>query len=401
MIRNRIFFLIALVFWLAISCQSKRHEMKPNFVSLEKYQQQLNSLRQEFSAAELPEARFFLFGMGNREKLLYKDGAFMQAISGEVLYSWEVETDHIIPNDYTVYIITKNQEHIEIREDEEGIFLNQNGEVLAIDIENPIQLPDFEEYKYDEVLKVLHHEILINILDGKPLPNFFVYDKPWYRDAAMMAMCLEATGNLELIRNWVMSLTDPYDRNNAGETEADNLGQALYLVSLFSDTSHVLVSNVLKEVPKFEKEGPEGTYILGRTDFHETPAFQTKWLKYGLKKLGLPDKYSIPNLQDDYSALFWWDYKEHYAEGTIDAYEAWNLDANNYYPYIGWAADHFHGLKRNPVSSSDYPLSWEIEASQANYDGISLVSDSYVKKKCAAPHTWHSAEMFLYLLTFK
>jgi hypothetical protein len=25
-------------------------------------------------------------------------------------------------------------------------------------------------------------------------------------------------------------LREPYDRNNAGETEADNLGQALYLV---------------------------------------------------------------------------------------------------------------------------------------------------------------------------
>jgi hypothetical protein len=43
----------------------------------------------------------------------------------------------------------------------------------------------------------------------------------------MMTMCFKATGNLDLIRDWVLGLTEPYDRNNGGETEADNLGQAL------------------------------------------------------------------------------------------------------------------------------------------------------------------------------
>ncbi len=108
----------------------------------------------------------------------------------------------------------------------------------------------FKAYKYSEVLKVLHHEILINILDSKPLPNYLVYSNPWRRDAAMMAMCLDSTGNLQLIENWVMSIDDPYDRNNAGETEADNLGQTLYLVSLFSDTTHPVVQKILKEIPR-------------------------------------------------------------------------------------------------------------------------------------------------------
>lgn len=27
-----------------------------------------------------------------------------------------------------------------------------------------------------------------------------------------------------------------------------------------------------------------------------------------------------------------------------------------------------------------------------------MVSDAYVKEKIGAPHTWHAAEMFLYLL---
>jgi hypothetical protein len=132
------------------------------------------------------------------------------------------------------------------------------------------ELPDtayFKEYRYPQVLRVLHQELLVNVIDGKPVPNFFVYTKPWYRDGAMMAMCFKATGNLDLIRDWVLGLTEPYDRNNNGETEADNLGQALYLVSLVSDKYHPLVAKVLNEMPRFEVDSPSGKYLKGRSDF--------------------------------------------------------------------------------------------------------------------------------------
>ncbi len=89
-----------------------------------------------------------------------------------------------------------------------------------------VGLPGFDGHRYRAYLRILHHEILTNILDGRPLPNIFVYSKPWFRDAAMMAMVLDITGNVELLRDWILNIRDPFDRNNAGYEEPDNLGQA-------------------------------------------------------------------------------------------------------------------------------------------------------------------------------
>ncbi len=102
-----------------------------------------------------------------------------------------------------------------------------------------------------------------------------------------------------------------YDRNNRNETEADHLGQALLLISLVGDQTHPLVAKVLAEIPCFEVSGDGGKFIKGRSDFNEHPAHQTKWLKYGLRALGLPDPYTVPHVADGYSALFW---MEHAAE---------------------------------------------------------------------------------------
>jgi hypothetical protein len=33
------------------------------------------------------------------------------------------------------------------------------------------------------VLRTLHHELLVNIQDGKPLVNTIVYTKPWFKSA--------------------------------------------------------------------------------------------------------------------------------------------------------------------------------------------------------------------------
>jgi len=236
----------------------------------------------------------------------------------------------------------------------------------------------------------LHQELLVNVIAGKPVPNFFVYSKPWYRDGAMTAMCFKAIGNLDLIREWVLGLTEPCDRNNAGETEADNLGQALYLVSLVADTNHPLVAKVLKELPRFEVDAPGGKYLKGRSDFAFHPVYQTKWAKYGLRALGLPDPYVVPRIEDSYSALFWMDYRDTYVKS--------NDAASLSYPYLNWASDHFHGLKRSPISNRDYPLTWEKDASAANYAGMTIISNEYRQQRLAAPHTWHAAEVFLYLL---
>lgn len=370
--------------------------------SLELYRKQLSMLRTEFSVQELPDIDFFQFGMGNRKKLVYKKGKLFDPFSGEVLYEWQLKEETIIPNEYKVSIEPITDKPVLIYENEQGVFIREGGNTEMIEgTSSAILLPDFEGHRFSEILKVLNHEILINVVNSKPVPNLIIYDNPWRRDAALMAMCLKETGNLPLIRDWVMGIHEPYDYNNAGESEADNLGQTLYLISLFSDNSHPVVQKVLDELPKYEVQENGITYIKGRSDFHETPVYQTKWLKYGLNALGLEDKYTIPQIQDDYATLFWWDYKDTYLNGTIDAYGEYNGKGKTFYPYIGWAASHFHGEKNGLVSNRCYPLSWEQEASQANYDALKVIDEEYTKRKLGAPHTWHAAEMFLYLLDDK
>ena len=208
----------------------------------------------------------------------------------------------------------------------------------------------------------------------------------------MVALALKETGNLDLLKPWILGLREVFDKNNKGETEADNLGQALFLVSLVSDRNHPLVAKVLAEVPRFEKSDVTGKFILGRSDFNDHPVYQTKWLKYGLRALGLPDPYIIPKIADSYGALFWMDYRDQHVTGK-------DSDDRGPYPYLGWACDHFHGTKKSPLSNRDYPLTWEQNASGANYAGLKIIAPIFAKKKLSPPHTWHAAEAFLVLLT--
>ena len=203
----------------------------------------------------------------------------------------------------------------------------------------------------------------------------------------MMAMAFEKTANLHVVKDWILGLRKPYDRNNAGETEADNLGEALYLISLVSDKSHPLVPIVRKQFARFQK----CQWIEGRSDFAARPVYQTKWAKFGLRSLGLDDPYTVPKTKDYYATLFWWAYK---ADDMPDQ----PIVANDKYPYLGWASCHYVGTKAGKLSDRDYPLTWETRASQANYDGIKRISHEYTERKVCAPHTWHAAEAFLYLI---
>ena len=362
--------------------------------SLQNYRNSLQAFRLEFGGSrEMPDVNFFLFGMGNRTKLVYKNGILKNAVTGEILKKWNVVKEIIVPPDFSVYLTLSDGNIVTMQEDEQAVWISDKKSKIAIPgTETGLKLPDFKEYKYPLILKVLHHEILINIIDGKPVPNFLTYKTPWRRDGAMMAMCLEVTGNINLIKEWALSLDDPYDRNNGGDTEADNLGQTLFILSFFTDKNYPLVAKILKEAGKFEITNPNGKYIKGKTDSHEVPVYQTKWLKFGLKALNLPDDYTIPQVEDDYSALFWWDYKDSYKPGTKDA------DDKDKYPYLGWACDNFHGKKTSPISNRDYPLTWEIDASEADYKGMAMIDEKYVTAKNSSPHTWHSSEVFLYLL---
>ena len=359
------------------------------------YRTELDAFRKEFGGArELPAAKFFLFGLGLRTKWLYQTGALMNAHSGEVWRRWNVGDEVILPADYSVILRTSQGQEIRIFEDETGVFVVESGQRERLPgTAAQVRLPGFQEFKYPAVMRVLHQELLVNVTTNGPVPNFFVYSKPWYRDGAMMALAFRETGNLDCIRAWILGLREPFDKNNKGETEADNLGQALFLISLVANTNHPLVAKVLAEVPKFEQQRDGMKFIKGRSDFAEHPVYQTKWLKLGLRALGLPDPYTNPKQKDGYSALFWMDYKDAYVPGDSN-------DRGNY-PYLGWACDHFHGERKSPISNRDYPLTWESKASEANYAGTRLISEAYVKQKVSAPHTWHAAEAFLYLLEMK
>lgn len=85
------------------------------------------------------------------------------------------------------------------------------------------------------------------------------------------------------------------------------------------------------------------------------------------------------------------DYRDKHVEGgeAID---------RNMYPYLGWATDHFLRKKLSPISDRDYPLTWEIQASQADYAGMAVIDPVFEREKTSVPHTWHAAEIFLYLL---
>jgi len=369
---------------------------KPS-VKLEDYRTELKRFRAEFgSNVTMPNIKFFMFGMGNRLKMIYKHGLLINSLTGDTLKKYDVADELIIPPEYTVYLKLKNGRTVIIRENEEGVWVVEGKSPKRIQgTEIPVLLPDFKTYSYPSIMKVLHHEILINILDSNPLPNYLVYDNPWRRDAAMMAMCLKATKNLGLIKDWVLSLNDPYDHNNNGEAEADNLGQTLYLLSFFTNKEHPLVSEIISEVNKCVVNTGQKKYIAGRTDFHVTPCYQTKWLKYGLRAIGLPDDYSIPEIYDNYSALFWWDFKDAYVNGNKD------VGKNDRYPYLDWASNHFHEKKSGVISNNDYPLTWETLASEADYNGMVLIDTIFVNKKTSMPHTWHASEVFLYLLEIK
>jgi hypothetical protein len=339
----------------------------------------------------LTEPAYFLLGCGARQKLLYRGGELLDARSGALLKKWSVTSAEIRPQDLTVSLtVAGSVTPVVISEDEQGVWLNEGGTRTSLTAA-PVKLPTFIDGKRDAttaaLLRILHHEILLNVVDGKPLPNFMVYQKPWYRDGAMMAMVLAKTGNLESITPWIMGLREPFDRNNKNQREPDNLGQALYLISLVSDAKHPLVDTLLKEAETFRV----GDHILGNSDFAPHPVYQTKWLKFGLRALALPDAWKIPAVEDSYSALFWMDYRDaQVGKAGFDSH------GRQLYPYLGWASDHFY-RKTPVVPALGFPLSWEAHASEANYAGMAVVDPAYVKERISAPHTWHAAEMFLYL----
>jgi hypothetical protein len=258
--------------------------------ALQAYRDNLATLRKEHTVVRtLPNITFMFFGMGDRIKMMYKSGNLINAKTGKVLRRWKVKTAVIVPSEYLVHIELENGKAVDIQEDTQGIYIYENG-MQVIMAESNLSLPTFSDKKFGPVLRVLHHEMLINIDEGVPVPNFMVYQKPRYRDAAMMVMALRKTNNMNLVMNWVANLSEPCNLNSEGSPEIDNLGEILYIISTVSDRKHPLIEKVLETADAYKN----ANYIEGKTDYAFHPVYQTKWLKFGLKSLGIADEYKIP-----------------------------------------------------------------------------------------------------------
>lgn len=360
--------------------------------ALQSYRDNLAILRKEHTnGRNLPVVNFFLFGMGDRLKMVYKDGVLYNAKTSKILRKWKIKTAIIVPSEYLVHLELENGKSVDIQEDTQGVYIYENN-MQVIMAESRLSLPSFEGKKFAPILRVLHQEILMNVDEGLPLPNFLVYQKPNYRTAAMMIMVLRQTNNLNLISNWVTNLNEPYDRSIVGNPEIDNLGEVLYIISTVSDSKHPLIEKVLEEADGYKNSD----YIEGKTDDSFHPVYQTKWMKFGLKSLGISDSYIIPLIYDNYSPVFWLDFKIQNVGGRqFD--EAVSLNS----PYLTWAEDHTFNQKRGIVSLADYPLTWEADSKMANYSGMNAVDQVYAQSNVCATHGWHAAEMFLLLMEQK
>ena len=345
------------------------------------------------------EKGFFLFGMGNREKYVYKEGGSLIKIStSEVVYSFEVEREKFLYDRYTVVIWTNDKKTYQLYENSYGVYLkdisngSDNGE-KCITGGDFINLPDFEDYKYPEQLRILNHEILISFKNGKPVPNIYVYTNPWYRDGAMMAMCLEKTKNLHIMRDWALSVTDLYDRNNKGNCEPDNLGQLAFILSYFVDKNYPVIERIVNEANRIMENG----LLTGMTDYNHHEIYSTLWLKLAYKRLNIDtSSIKIPKEFDSYARMFWMD------KSDVETTTPYANEYDEKYPYLSWARYHFNGDEpQRELLEVKYPMSWEIEASEAIYPDIAPLSEEYAKNKCGAPHSWHAAEMFLYLIEMR
>ena len=334
--------------------------------------------------AKLPATRFFVFGEGDRRKLLYRAGTVTDIRSGEVIWQEKVSAERQIASQTAVEVTTRRGP-VRIREDEDGVWIGKDRVARG----SPIKRPRFAANRNARRLRALHHEILVNIVDGEPVPNLFVYSRPWRRDAAMMAMSLAATGNVALIKPWVARLDRVFD-GNAGTDEPDNIGQTLYLLALANESKHPLVGQALDAARRFS----QGAHISGSTDGSAHPVYQTLWLKFGLKSLGLPDPYHAPLRLDHYRALAWWA-----PQASLPYPLRFGGSMRADFPYLAWAEAHYWKLAPPALPDEEsFPQTWEANAAQADYKGMKAVGDDWAKARTAGPHGWHAAEAFLYLL---
>ena len=356
--------------------------------SYDEYTTQIKELQKNYNikvAYENKSKDFYLFGMGNRTKIIYVDGILYDLKTNKKIKSYTIDKEMIVPNEYTVVLKTKDNTIVKIYENESGIYIQEGKKTQTIEgTSTEIKLPEFEEQKYSEILKVLHHELLYNIDESIIKPNMMVYNSGWYRDGMMGAMVLEHTNNINLIKEWVDSIESVYDLQN-GVEEADNLGELLYLISI-TGSQNDIKKEIINEINRNKEKN--NNYIVGYTDGQVLDYYPTVVAKYAIKKSGLDITLETPKF-DNYSSLTWFYETENTPDISYDSI---------YYPYLGWAGYHTNKQSTLYIADNFYPLSYEKEAAYANYDLLPNDIAYYKKIKLSPTHVWDAAEKFLFLI---
>lgn len=98
-------------------------------------------------------------------------------------------------------------------------------------------------------------------------------------------------------------------------------------------------------------------------------------------------QYKIPDIEDDYSALLWFDSVNYEYENNND--DRWQ--------YLYFARLHYQ-KEKSEFKNTLYPISNEINPSKPNFENMNIINENFSNAKLIAPHSWSAAEMFLYLL---
>lgn len=339
------------------------------------------------SAGSSTEPIYYVFGMGLRDKYILSGQensctlTLWQKGGEEIIYSdLVVRASDIDYANYTV-VGTLQGSSFSLYENEEGIFFSQNGEIAALSEGVYINIPTFEGYSNRLDMRRIFNELMVNILPEGPTPNFITYGNVWYRDAALVAMALEKTGNLAQIEGWLKSIDTMYDNKRDPELdETDNLGQVLYLQSLLpeGERNRELIEDIIAEAARIAAETESKDHIVGITDGAKHPVYQTRLLKFGLERLGLFEesaKYVIPDVYDSYAALCWFDGYGDIGSDIGELVWDWAEKNDTYYPYLRVAKLHFYQVW-DPIEYTTYPYTYEAENKL---------------------HSWHAAELLLYL----
>ena len=342
---------------------------------------------------------FFIFGMGRRNKyILHKNNDTnlynLYDFSRKTNLYENISIDEIDAVNYSA-IGRYEDKKFSISENENAVQISIDGDTYLYGEDVHINIPDFSDKKNRDILRILFNEVMVNITDKGPVPSLINYKAPFYRDAAIVAMFLNKTNNIDQIKPWIESINTMYDMQRIVVAEPDNLGQVLYLQSFLDNPNKELIDNILKEADRIAT--PDGM-LSGTTDWASLSVYQTAWLKFGLASLGLDySKWKLEDgVKDAYADTMWFYNLE-------DKDKLFNRDGNNSYhydsawQYLNYARAHFYDYDMGYIDrhNNKYPMSYEIGALQ---EELKLISPNMYKLKASAPHIWAAAEMYLYYI---